>query len=253
MAKKVKKLSRKELLQEDEFIVRAKEYFSVLLANRKFVYLGIGAILGTAILVMAINTMVRSNRADTQQMLASALEYYKGPVVTQAEIDENPVLKTMKTFPDEKTKFEQSAEKFDAVYKEHSGSRAGVLSLFYAANCYFQIGQFDTAADRYEKYVQKVGNNRRGTFLDLALEGLGFSLEAAGNPDEAINAFQKLIDQDQNKAFRERALFNAARIQYARNQLDQALEFYKALQTDFPTSKHANEARQAIAQIERQS
>lgn len=249
MAKQVRKLSRKELLKEDEFLVKSKTYVTVLMENMRLI-----SAIGIALLVVAavgvgVNYFVKNQSMKSVGLFGDAMIDYKAPVVTQEQIDQNPRLKTMKTYPDEKTKFENAAKKFDAVFNESEKTASGKLALFYAANAYYQLEDYDNAAQRYKQYLEKIGTDRIHGFYELAVEGLGYSLEGQGNLDEAIASFEKLITPE-NKSFRERGLTQAARLYLEKENKERALELYKTLVTDFPDSPSAAVAKRKIAQLE---
>lgn len=249
MAKKVKKLSRKELLKEDDFLTSTRSFVGYLIGKKNLLIIGIGGIIALTLILVGIRYIVSSSNTESENSLAVALEYYKGPVVTSEMLEKDPRLKYFRTFTDEKTKYTEAAAKFDFVSKAYKRKHTGIIALFYAGNCYYKIGDYATAIEKYKKYVDIVGNNPEKSFSNLALEGLGYSLEMSGKTDDALAAFEKLTTPE-NGTFRERGLYNAARMYQIKNNNQKALELYKILIQDFPESKRAQQIKLVISQME---
>lgn len=248
MAKKVKKLTRKEILKEDEFTTRLRTFFIQFVARKRFIGSISAIVVGLIIIGFGINYLATLDEKSSEDKFSEALEYFRGVVITDESEKLDPRLKYFKTFKDDETKWTKTSEMFDAVSDKHPNTRLGKLALYYAGNCYYELGDFNRASVRFETYLEKVGNDREGSFVNLALEGLGFSNEMAGNNDKALEAFEKLIIPE-NKDFRERGLFNAARIYQAQQNNAKALELYKQLVEDFPMSRASFNAQKIITTL----
>lgn len=249
MAKKVKKLSRKELLKEDEFLTSTRSFVRYLFEKKSFLILGFGGIIALALIFVGVRYLVSSTGKEAQNSLAVALEYYKGPVVSKEMIEKDPRLKYFRTFSDEKTKYTEAAAQFDAVSKSYKRKPSGIIALYYAGNCFYKIGDYETAANKYQEYIDRVKRAPDKSFSNFALEGLGYSLEMSGNTDGALAAFEKLAVPESG-SFKERGLYNAARIYQIKNNNQKALELYKTLVQDFPESKRAQQVKMVISQLE---
>ena len=247
MAKKVKKLSRKELLKEDDFLVTLKGYFTVFLENRKYVYFGIGSLVAVTVLIVGTNTIMNARQAKSSSLFSLALESYHSPVVMD---DNDPKYKGMMTFENESDKYESAADRFDSLIDKFPGSQQGRLAMFYAGNCYYNLGEFAKAAERFSRYLEVVGEDQTHAFVGLALESLGYSHEAEGNLEKALEAFSRLGNLADNKSFQERGLTNAARIYEQRDEPQKALEIYKRLAEEFTTSRNAAKTKSKLARLE---
>ena len=104
------------------------------------------------------------------------------------------------------------------------------------------------AAELYERYLRKTGGDSEA-FTQLATEGLAYSYESMGQTDKAIEAFERLITPE-SKAFRERGLFNSARLYARSDNRDKALELYKTLLADYPESKLTRDVQRRVAELE---
>jgi len=177
------------------------------------------------------------------------LEYYRGVVIDKNTNKEDPRLKYVKKFNDKETKWEETAVMFDEVYEKYPRTKLGLLGLFYSGNCYYELGDYKTAGLKFESYIDKVNDDKKGNFVNLALEGLAFSNERAGDIEGALMAFERMIIPE-NKAFRERGLFNAARLYQAKENNSKALELYKTLVADFPMSRTTFMVQKIITKLE---
>lgn len=249
MAKKVKRLTRKELLKEDELTLRLKFFTSWLFEYRVYLISIFGVIIAGLLIYGGIKWAVSAASHDADQAFSEAMHYYNGYVGTEEQAKSNPNLKHAMRFDDEESLWEGSARKFDSIIEQYGDSRSGKLALIYSANCYYNLKEYDKAAELYSKYVEKAGNDYEGTFVNLALESLGYSYEMAGNADQAISAFEKLAESKM-KAYRERGLFNTARMYQAKNDNSQALKFYKILAEEYPDTKNAKHVQNVIAKLE---
>lgn len=245
MAKKVKKLRRKELLKDDEFLTSSRQFVNVLYENRKKIFIAVGGLFVIVILILAISAAVRSGEKKAENLFAMALVQYKEIIAKQQTAGS----KSESDGGDPAKQFQEAAKKFEAVVEAYPRKRAGVLAMYYAANCYFKAKDYQASAQWYSDYLKKVGDDRQHAFVNLAYESLGYAQEMNGNLDEALQAFEKL-DTPDNDTFRERGLFNAARIYQVKKNDTKALELYQALIKDYPDSLLAPQIKKVIAQLE---
>jgi tetratricopeptide (TPR) repeat protein len=249
MPKDVRKLSRKELLQEDQFTVRLRSFMGFLLTNKTVIVGVLGGALLLGLVLIGMKYQISHKGAGAAIAFGEANEAYTAPVATKEELEKQQWLKKVRTFPTENEKFQAAAESFEKVSSEFGSTDQGKLALYYAGNSYFELGEYEKAAGLFQKYLSKAGSDRGKSFIDLATEGLGYSYESLGKNDEAIAAFEKLITPER-KTFRERGLFNSARLYAKSDNKAKALELYKALLTDYPSSRMARDVQQRVAELE---
>jgi tetratricopeptide (TPR) repeat protein len=248
MARKVKRLTRKELLKEDNFTVSLRKAFMRAFENRKYVYLAVGSLLTLIILVIGIQYTVKVAETKSTRLFAEASGYYSETVS-----EEQKSAYSRFFAPDQAdeslTNYADAAAKFEQVIENHPRSFNGNLSRLYAANSYFQLGEYAKSAELYQQYLDHAGSNQAKSFSSIALEGLGFSYEGIQDNEKALEAFKKLSGQ-KSAAFMERGMYNSARIYQAMGNTEKATEYYKRIVEEFPDSNQISLIHQILSQLE---
>jgi len=258
VAKKYK-ITRKEIKQDDRFLATMKGVAKKLVTKpadeegkthvfRKYVpyfAIAIGVLLVLA-LVLWIYSSYSGRRAE--RMMAQADAVYRSPIVSQKDYETNPAHQALGSYTDPKRKWSDAAERYDKVIKAHPRSKSGIISELYAGNCYYELGEYETALNHYQEYLNKAGSD--APFASLAKQSIGYAYEALKRYDEAEKIFMSLTS-DQGSTIALLSYFDLARIYETQKNYQKALETLKkidAAQT-VKSAQYFQLKRQADAKI----
>jgi len=131
-----------------------------------------------------------------------------------------------------------------AIVDNYGGSAGGELARFYLAGAYFQLGRYDEALKAYEDYSPS------GELLSVArLSGIGSCYETKGMFKDAAVSFEKAATQYPKDISAAENLNSAARDYGQAGDREKAIELYKRIKKNFPTTAFARDADRFIAQL----
>jgi tetratricopeptide (TPR) repeat protein len=222
-----KKISKKEM-KEDALITSYVKATTFYEENKKNFNIGITALI---VIVAAGFFFVKNRNADNEKAtteLAKVYSYYDNGQYQNA-IDGVR---------------ERNIVGLKAIADEYGGTRAGSMAKLYLGNCYYALGKFSDALKEYEDFSPD------GELLTVSrYAGISSCNEALGNYKDAAEGFEKAATKyanDLNAAEN----FNAAARNYASAGMkEQALELYKKIKKNYPTTTFAREADRHIAKL----
>ena len=202
-----KKLTRHEL--KEDFLVtgafRARQY---LLENREKLLWGIAAFV---LLILAAVWFMKSRREGGAQAET---------ILTRANLE----LQTQQ--------LPLALQDLRLLVEKHSGTRAGQEGLYYLANAYFQLGDYDQAEHYYGRFVQRSGNFP--VITASAYAGLAICLELKGKTKAAAENFKKAVEASKKSSQTPDYLVGAIRTHAALGDSAQVRSFFARLKKDFP-------------------
>jgi hypothetical protein len=110
-------------------------------------------------------------------------------------------------------------------------------AMLVAAAQAMQVGDFDTALAEYEAFLE--GSKRSHPLRFLALEGKGNALEAKGEYDAALAAFEELAPNPSDY-YRSMSLYHRGRVLEALSRTEEAVAIYQQFFTEFKTEEVAS-------------
>ncbi|RJP96099.1 MAG: hypothetical protein C4518_00555 [Desulfobacteraceae bacterium] len=223
----IEEKSRKELLEEPdpflEFITRILEF------GKQYQRQIAGAVCGVIALALVITGVVYFNKKTEDRaaiMLGKALAAYAA-----IEKDAPPAA------------LEESKKNFKDIMDKYGSTGAGKAALIYYADTCYSTKNFDEAINAYTKALDAFDDPG----LDnLILNGLAYSYEEKGDYEKAASYFEMIIS-DKNAAMVDQALFNLGRMDEKMGKPDQAKEAFARLVKEFPDSMYFSLASEKIA------
>ena len=138
----------------------------------------------------------------------------------------------------------QGAIGFKTIADHYGGTKAGNLANYYCGISYYNLGQYQEAINYLESFSsddKMVGPVATGAIGNCYME--------LGNTAEALNYYKKASNQNKNDftgpMFRLKAGFAAEQL----GQTDVALDLYKSIKTDFPSSQESRNVEKYIARL----
>jgi len=225
MLKPKKKISKKEI-KEDKLVTTYYEATTWYESNKKLVNGIVTGVIVLAIAAFAYSNNVSSNNRKANTELGKILRYYDQG---QYDVAINGNL-------------QEGARGLQAIVDDYGSTKAGELARFYLANAYY--GQRD-----YDKAMQN--------FLDVsfsddlisssALAGAGACYEAKGDHEKAASYYEKAALKHGKAVTAAENLFRAAQNYAAVGNKEKALDLYKKVKKEFPTSSYARDIDRWIA------
>lgn len=131
--------------------------------------------------------------------------------------------------------YNKAAEMFKKAYD----NRKSPVSLFYIANCYFELGKYDDALNALKELNQKFPDDER--FVPLSYHKMAMISLKKNNSDEALK-YLDVLYKYKTGAYKDLSLLETAKIFEASGRTEDAKIKYQELSRDFPKSPFAEEA-----------
>lgn len=164
-------------------------------------------------------------RERSTEQLGRAIKIAEGELLPagdkEAEADSDAEVPRFKTAQERGQGVLQAITELDKTY---GGTPAAQRSILLRAGVLYDQGQYADAEAMYRKFLAEKPSER--PLVALAQENIGLCAEARGELDAALVAFQA---QQIGSFYRERSLWNQARIYAKKKDTKKAIEIYKDL------------------------
>ena len=222
-----KKISKREL-KEDALITKYVQVTTFYENHKKNISIAV-----TAVVVLVIGWLVYTNNrnANNEQALSDLGKVYSyfDNGQYQVAIDGVP---------------ERNIPGLKSIVDNYGGTTSGNLARFYLANAYHNLGKFDEALQEFKDFsaADQVLSVSRLSGIASCYEGKKMFAEAAEYFEDAATKYAKDISAPEY-------LNDAARDYALAGKKEKAIELYKRLKTQFPTSSFAREVDRYLAQL----
>ncbi len=224
----MKKITRKQLKQPDEFISGTQKAFLYISHHaRKIATAGIIVFI-VLLAVFLYQKWDKSKEEGAYRKFSFALQVYQNDAP--------------------KSEYKNALAKFDEVIAESPGTFWGKLALLYKGNVLLQMGSFEEAIGAYNAFLQKAGKEK--TYRLFALEGLGYAYEGKKDYQKALAAYQKIIDLGGNFELGN-AYLGEGRCYEKLGKNREALENYKSFLKVSQKSQMTNAVLRKISHLEK--
>jgi len=227
MLRPKKKITKKQL-KEDALIssyVKARTFYE---ENKKNISIGVTviAVLAVATVFYINNERANNERATTE--LGKVYGLYDSGQYQQA-IDGVP---------------ERNIAGLKSIVSNYGGTKAGNMARFYLADTYYQLGRYEDALPEFEAF-----SPNEPTLGVSRLAGIAECYEAQGKYADAAEHYDRAASKYPNDVTVAENLSDAARNYVLAGQKERALELYKRLRKNYPTTPYGREADRYIAQL----
>lgn len=184
---KRKKVSLKEMKFKHDPMIRFYEKTQEWLQERgRPIVMAIGIVVGIIVLYAAVTYFFDSRKANAETAFADAVEKFNAPVQDSATPTTTPTVG--KTYSDEQTKWQESAEAFERLANSFSGYY-GTIGRYYAGVCYLHLDR-----DKGLNLLEQVAAKKDPPTSDLARLALAENHAANGDNEKAITLYQQLLE-----------------------------------------------------------
>ena len=187
--RKIKKVVKEDLNEPDQFITYTEKAWQQVSKYRRPLLAGGGVILFVVLTVIIVSNIIESSKQSSTQLLADALEAYNAPVVAQDEIT---VLEKrgIDAYASLNDRTGAALKSYDEFLEKKKSSDLGPLGMLGKASALVDQEKHQEAGDLYREFLKSgIGDEY---LKALAVDGLAYCLEAAGNNDDAIKELEHL-------------------------------------------------------------
>ncbi|VAW12730.1 hypothetical protein MNBD_BACTEROID01-1348 [hydrothermal vent metagenome] len=124
-------------------------------------------------------------------------------------------------------------------------TKSSNLAKYYCGISYLHLGQYEDAIDYLNEFKTD------DLLLKPITEGaLGDAYLELGDQDKALSQYKKAYTENENEFTSPIYMLKAAKLLENLDELEQALEIYKKIRTDFPESNEARNIEKYIARVQ---
>lgn len=229
------RLTRKEI-KRDEFanaVGRGVEYAE---SHVRSILLAVGAVILIGVLAFGIRAFLKGREAKAGEALTYAMKVYEAPVDAAAAKPTDP---KAPTFASQDARRNRAKELFEGIRDDYGFSDAADVAGLYLGQIAVQEGQLDRARELWQDFVDEHEGHilagqarlnlieldrqqgkgqelaaRLRAFLqeskpplpqDILYHELGVTLEQIGQGGEAVEAYQKILDEFPQSPYRAEA------------------------------------------------
>jgi tetratricopeptide (TPR) repeat protein len=131
-----------------------------------------------------------------------------------------------------------------AIVDNYGSTPSGQLARFYLANCYFFLGRYEEALKEFESFSPP-----DDLLASSRLAGIGATYEALGNHTEAAQSYEKAARKYPKDVDAAENLHRAAWNYGEAGQKERAIELYRRLKKEYPTTTFGRDADKYIARF----
>jgi tetratricopeptide (TPR) repeat protein len=131
------------------------------------------------------------------------------------------------------------------IADDYSSTNVGQLANYYAGLSYLHTADYDNA-------IEYLGDFSSDDIIlsSLALGCIGDAYMELGDTDDALDAYDDAVNNSANDFTSPRYMMKQAIIYTSNGDNNKALDLFKAIQSDYKTSREANGIEKYIARVE---
>jgi tetratricopeptide (TPR) repeat protein len=230
----------KKQIKQDDFRTGLETAASWITQHQRDVKI-LGSVLVVVVLAAVAGSSWQADRvAKSERAFAEALALYHAPV--QGESASPGGAAVVYATPEQK--YTAAAAAFDGIERQHGSLPAARRARYYAALCRIELGQLDEAEKGLSGLTE--GADRQSLEPEMARLALAALEERRGRVDEAVAAYQRLVDDEGGVVPRDHALLRLSETLERADRSDEAIRSYRRLYEQFPTSVYAAEAQRRV-------
>jgi hypothetical protein len=245
-------IDRKDLKNPDQFVSFWTKFGAYVGANRKAIIAGVAAAL-----VVGLGSWIGSNMMAKKAATVSR-DFARIERIATAELlpasGEAPKTEAPKPddglphFKTDQLRLEAALHEADTFLGAHGSSSLADEAMVLKAKYLMSLDRAKEALPIYQGLQSAL--DRRLRFL--AQEGLGYALEATGQTDAALTAFNSMADDAQNAGgfYKDRALYHKARLLEKKGSGKDAQKLLHEILDKTPTTPLREEINDRLAALE---
>lgn len=227
-----RRITRKQLKQDDEFVSAAEWIFRWIADNRRALMVGIGAVMAAAVVWWGGNAWIGSRTDDASLLLHHAVQTFEGESVAGSLVPGGDVA---------------AAEvQFRQVIDSYGRSDQADMASLYLARIALSRGQVDEARATFVELSQGHGDDLIGRLATLDLIDLRI---ASGQGAEVAGDLEAMIVGQRQGLPRDAALFKLGELFVTSGEPERARTYFERLVEEFPESPYLMNARLKLEEL----
>jgi predicted negative regulator of RcsB-dependent stress response len=142
------------------------------------------------------------------------------------------------------TNEERYKRALDTFKKAHDTKRSPI-SLFYIANCYFELGRYEDAINTLKELNQRFPDDEK--FVPLSYYKMAMISLKKGDNDEALKSLDVIYNY-KTGSYKDLSLIESGRILEKMGRTEEAKKKYEELTKNFPQSPFIEEAKSKVTE-----
>jgi predicted negative regulator of RcsB-dependent stress response len=236
-------LNRKDMKRDElaNAMGRGVEYAE---SHARTLFTAIGAVLAVALLT-ALWFMYRSNQTEKANVaLAQAIKVYQAPLDPAAPKPDDP---QSPTFADDAARRAKAKGLFEKLVDDYGSTSAGDVGTVYLGQIAVADGQPDRARELWNGFVKEHGDHLLAGETRVNLFRLDRS---SGKAEEVSKTLTAMVDEAEPPLPLDVILGELAATQEQLGKKQEAIQSYQRIMDEFPQSPYAQEARKKIAELD---
>jgi tetratricopeptide (TPR) repeat protein len=229
-----KRLTRKELLRQDEFLTTMEKAQQIWDEHKNIILISAISVVAVLVLTFGGISFFKAREGKASVALTEALRPYHGAVLGE----QSPTMARddQMQFASETEKYQASVEALTSVVSDYGSTNAGLVAKLYLGHSRFNLGQFAQAREAYDEFRDAAGNSY---LAGMALLNSAQCLKMEGDLAGATAAYQELVDSAAALQFPlDTALVALADCRVENGETDQAAMLYRRVRDEFPESSY---------------
>jgi len=237
------RLSRKDMKRDDfaNAMERSVEYAE---AHTRMILYAIGAVVVLAALVFGLRAIFAQKAAAASTELAYALKVYQAPVVATGA---KPQDKEEPSFPDEAARRARAQQLFAGVRAHHSHTDSADIAGLYLAQIAASTGKLDDARKLWGEFIDQHKDSAPAAEARLNL----YDIERRqGKAEELVGRLTPMLDDSSSPLPKDVVLYQLGLTYDKLQRKQEAIGAYQKIVDEFPQSGYRQEAQQKLAALD---
>lgn len=235
------RLSRQEMKRDEfrEAVGKAVDYAG---SHARLLVIGAVAVVVVALAGVGVYTWLEAREADAALALNQAIEVYGAPV---DEADPQPEADDP-TFASEDARRAAARDRFQQVYDQYGGTDPGRVALVYLGRIALAEGDPGTARDHWRTFLDQTGDHLVAGEVRLNLVHLE---RHQGQLEQVAQELEDMLDAREPVLPGDVVLFELGETYEEMGREQDALNAYQRLVQEYQVSPYTQEARQRLGAL----
>jgi len=227
-----RRITRKQLKQDDEFVSAAERIFRWVADNTRPLLAAIGAVCAAAVVWWGVNAWLGSRTDDASLLLCHAVQTFEGNAVAGTLVQGGDV--------------DAAETDFQQVVQSYGRSDQADMARLYLARIALSRGQVDEARSAFVELSQKHGNDVIGRLATLELVDLRL---ASGQVAEVATELEAMVVTRDSGLPQDVALYKLGEVYVTSGEPERARSYFERLVEEFPESPYVMNARLRLNEL----
>jgi predicted negative regulator of RcsB-dependent stress response len=227
-----RRITRKQLKQDDEFVSAAEVIFRWIAENRRPLVAGLAAVCVVALIWWAVSVWTGNRADEASLMLRNAVVTLEGDAQPGSLVPTGNIA--------------DAEKQFQEVVSTYGGSDQADMARLYLARIALGRGEVDAARTTLVDLSQSRGDDLVGRLATLDLLDLRI---ASGQSTEVAAELEAVVAGQSQSLTKDLALYRLGELFVGEDDPDRARPYFERLVEEFPESPYLMNAQQKLAEI----